>query len=348
MIMASATPVITGTGSYFPGAPLSNEALEKALCFPVVSAMSYFGISNRHFAVDVNTGERLEPGLGTTEMAARAAELALEEAGLAPSSIDLIITNTTSADESLPLMYSQLQRRLGLGEVFGLDIRGGCSASVQSLHLASTLMRSGLIRRALIVSSECISPYCYTPLLGRKNLSLKRVINGIIFGDGAGAIVVEREDVITRPKEVAMKLSCTDARSVLPDEPFGFQLSTPDGKVSTQHNHKTIERVVPQIIARAFAELRKVETTADFDSDVLLVPQVNQTMIELIDPELLASLEARSLLYCGDEIGSVPTAGVPIALDKALRSGFIDAKSRVQIVAVDTASWSYSFVELLP
>lgn len=347
--MSPSNVLITGTGSYFPGPPIDNGTLECALDFPVASMMSYFGIESRHFAVSPATGERLESGLGTAEMAARAAEAALAAAQVAPGSIDLIITNTTTNEETLPLLYSQLQRRLGLGEVIGIDIRGGCSASIQSLIQASILIQSGLVERALIVSSECISPYCYTPLLGRKKLSSKEVLNGLIFGDGAGALVLEREDLALSKAGVIMRVGCFGVRSVFPEEPFGFLLSSSgSGKVNTQHNNKVIARVVPHIISRAFAELAKVESQDSFRSDVLLVPQVNQTMIELIDPDLLKKLSTRSMFYCGDEIGSVPTAGVPIALDKAVRTGFIDTGSRVQIVAVDTASWSYAFVEMLP
>jgi 3-oxoacyl-[acyl-carrier-protein] synthase-3 len=340
---------IIGTGSYFPGPAVGNDVLEQVLDYPVASMMSYFGIESRHFAVDPKTGERREAGLGTTEMGARAAEKALKAANVTPDSIDLIITNTTTNEQSLPLLYSQLQRRLGLGEVVGIDMRGGCSASIQSLIHASMMIESGHVERALVVSTECISPYCYAPLLGRTGVSSKEIINGLIFGDGAGAVVLQRSDSSEAQAKTGMHFGCFGVRSIFPEESFGFELSgAGSGKLVTKHNNKIIADVVPRIISRVFDELFRMESRDKYESDVLIVPQVNSTMIDLIDPVLLESLSKRSMFYCGDEIGSVPTAGVPIALDKALRSGFIDNDSRVQIVAVDTASWSYAFVELLP
>ena len=101
---------MVGAGSFTPGEPISNERLEHILDAPVVATMRYFGVESRHFAVSAESGEPLESGLGCMEMAARAGEAALRDAGIEAAQVDLLITATSTPDHELPPFPYELQK----------------------------------------------------------------------------------------------------------------------------------------------------------------------------------------------------------------------------------------------
>ncbi|MEK6748754.1 MAG: hypothetical protein AABY83_06055 [Pseudomonadota bacterium] len=120
---------ITGVADYSPGPPVTNAELEVALQTPVTTLMNYFGVESRHYVIDPATGERREPGLGTTEMSVRAAQRALKQAGVEVGEVDFLITSSSTPDDRLPPLTYQIQRKLGLGEIRTLDLRGGLHGS---------------------------------------------------------------------------------------------------------------------------------------------------------------------------------------------------------------------------
>jgi 3-oxoacyl-[acyl-carrier-protein] synthase-3 len=331
---------ISGVGSYSPGPAISNDELEGILKVPVKTVMSYFGVETRHYVVDPKTGKRIEPELGVTEMAARAAKKAMDNSNITTSDIDFLITSSSSIETMLPPFTHQVQSRLGLSSIQMLDIRGGCAASMQGLMIAQSLLRTGQARRVLIVGSECISPYYYVNLLNNTDPRTEDIMNGLVFADGAGAVIVELREEAEARGVANQVLKFIKSPSNFHDRPPGFGL---DAKGRPRHNHKAIREVLPEVVKEAGELLARGVSQVQGGVDLLISPQANPSMIGLGDPYEFA----RERFYIGSETGNAPAAAIFRAMDKAIERGkLMPGKTRVGILGLETSSWGYSVAYL--
>ena len=192
--------VITGTGMYIPEASVDNNDLAKVMDTSDEWIQVRTGIAKRQYAA---------PDQATSDLAVPAARQAIENAGLTPADIDYVIFATMTADYFFPGSAPFLQRKLGLDQVPCLDIRQQCAGFVYALQLADALIRSGQHRRVLVVGAETHaslvpwSPESWRIVLGQsdgpvsaedyeKNTNTRDRV--VLFGDGAGAVVVEAKD----------------------------------------------------------------------------------------------------------------------------------------------------------
>jgi len=343
--MSTYTAKMIGIGSYLPGPAIQNGSLQDILQFPVQIFMSYFGTVSRHFVVSPLTGEKIEENLGSTEMAARAAELAIISAGIDKNKIDLLITNTSTPDKRLPPFSLLLQKRLKIDKLKTIDIRGGCAAGIQGLYLAKTLIEGGQASCALVCGAECTSPYYYVPLLDKKNPSQSDLINGLIFGDGAAACILEREDVIGGG-DYLFSLGYSSTMSCFPYEPAGYELTS---DLKTKHNHKAIRKTLPEVVVAAQTDLEKGTKKFVLDHDLIILPQVNLSMINMVGTELERDLIKNKMFYIGDIVGNVPAPALLLALDHAIKKRVAQPLiSTIGIISIETTSWIYAVAELLP
>lgn len=345
-----AATFIVGLGSYLPGAPVSNAVIAERLPHvPVFDLMRYFGVEQRHFVVSPDTGARTEKDFGTTELATRAARAAIADAGLPVEEIDLIVTTTATPDVIMPPLARQLQRRLGIERAQLCDLRGGCAAAIQGLILAQTMIRSGRARTALICGAECMSPHYYTErLLQNAAPSSLDMINGLIFADGAAAMIVSGEKA-ARGERPALTIGYCNAVSTHPHEQEGLLIGPDEEKllpVQTTHNHKLIRRLLPQIVDTAVMDLVTNGGRAADDYTTIIVPQANQSLMSMVVPELAIGLEGL-MYYIGDRTANIPGAAMVMALDFAVREGKVAREGQaLGVVAAETASWTYAVVDL--
>ncbi len=189
--------VITGTGMYIPDATVDNHALAKVMDTSDEWIQVRTGIAKRQYAA---------PDQATSDLAVPAARQAIENAGLQPSDIDYLVVATMTPDYFFPGSAPFLQRKLGLEHVPCLDIRQQCAGFVYALQLADALIRSGQHKRVLVVGAEAHaslipwSDHTWSVALGqddgpvskedheKNTVTRDRVV---LFGDGAGAVVVE-------------------------------------------------------------------------------------------------------------------------------------------------------------
>jgi 3-oxoacyl-[acyl-carrier-protein] synthase-3 len=295
---------IAGTGSYLPPRRVTNADLAAELGARGVETSDQWiiertGIRARHFAA---------PDVTSSELAAHACRHALESAGIAASEIDLIIVATSTPDMVFPSAACILQNKLGIAGCAAFDIQAVCSGFVYALTVADSMIRSGAARKALVVGAEVFS----------RILDFNDRTTCVLFGDGAGAVVLEASD---KPGILASDLHA-DGKHVgilcVPGTVSGGQvLGDPVLKMDGQAVFKLAVGVLEEA---ARATLAKAGRT-DADIDWLIPHQANIRIMQGTAKKLKLPLD--KLIVTVDEHGNTSAASIPLALDAAVRSGKI-------------------------
>jgi 3-oxoacyl-[acyl-carrier-protein] synthase-3 len=290
---------IVGTGSYLPAKVLSNKDLEAMVDTSDEWIFSRTGIRQRHVAAE---GEQ------TSDLACKAATRAMQAAGIEPGHIDLIIVATTTPDIIFPSTACILQAKLGIGECPAFDIQAVCSGFIYGLATADALMRSGQYQHALVVGAET-----YSRILDWKDRG-----TCVLFGDGAGAVVLKASDT---PGILSSHLHA-DGRhkdmlavpgSVHGGKVVGRPFLTMDGGAVFKFAVKVLDEVVVEALAAN--HLQKS------DIDWLIPHQANVRIIQSTAKKL--GLPMDKVVVTVERHGNTSAASVPLALDEAVRDGRI-------------------------
>jgi 3-oxoacyl-[acyl-carrier-protein] synthase-3 len=291
---------IVGTGKYLPERVLTNFDLEKMVDTSDEWIRSRTGIERRHIASD---------GEATSHLACRAARVAIDDAGLRPEDIDLVIVGTTTPDLIFPNVGCLVQEQLGIPAAPAFSLEAACSGFVYALAIADQFIRCGPTRRALVIGAETMS----------------RIIDWtdretcVLFGDGAGAVVIERSN---EPGIIYSNLGADGRYRDLLYASRGVSAPPTDqegGTLRMKGNEvfrvavKTLENMVDEVIAA-----NKLEKGA---IDWLIPHQANIRIIQATAKRLQMPMERVVLTV--QEHGNTSAASVPMALDTAIRDGRI-------------------------
>jgi 3-oxoacyl-[acyl-carrier-protein] synthase-3 len=167
--------VVAGHGAYLPEKILTNSDLEKIVDTSDEWIVSRTGIRERHIAAE---------GEMTSHLATHAARQALERAGIAGADVDLIVLGTTTPDETFPAAATKVQTALGADHAFAFDVQAACSGFIYALAVADNFIRLGQAKNAVVIGAETFS----------RLLDWKDRTTCVLFGDGAGAVVLRAED----------------------------------------------------------------------------------------------------------------------------------------------------------
>ncbi len=295
---------ITGTGSYLPPRRLTNADLASELAAKGVETSDDWivertGIRARHFAA---------PQVCSSDLAVEAAKKALEAAGLLAGDIDLIIVATSTPDMVFPSAACILQNKLGIAGCAAFDVQAVCSGFVYALTVADALIKTGSASKALVIGAEVFS----------RILDFSDRTTCVLFGDGAGAVVLEASDA---PGILASDLHA-DGKHVgilcVPGTVSGGKiLGDPLLKMDGQAVFKLAVGVLE---SAARATLAKANLT-DADIDWLIPHQANIRIMQSTAKKLKLPLE--KLIVTVDEHGNTSAASIPLALDVSVRSGKI-------------------------
>ena len=301
---------ITGTGSYLPPRRLTNADLVAELAAQGVETSDEWivertGIRARHFAA---------PDVCSSDLGFEAAKKALEAAGLAPQDIDLIIVATSTPDMVFPSTACILQHKLaqlsddarGIAGCPAFDVQAVCSGFVYALTVADAMIQTGAANKALVVGSEVFS----------RILDFKDRTTCVLFGDGAGAVVLEASDT---PGILASDLHA-DGKHVgilcVPGHVSGGQvLGDPLLKMDGQAVFKLAVGVLEDA---ARAVLDKAGKTAE-DIDWLIPHQANIRIMQSTARKLKLPMD--KVVVTVDQHGNTSAASIPLALDHAVRNG---------------------------
>ncbi|MBK6294815.1 MAG: ketoacyl-ACP synthase III [Rhodoferax sp.] len=293
---------IAGTGSYLPPRRLSNAELAAELATTGVETSDQWivertGIRYRHFA---------EPNVGSSDLALQACRSALQAAGVTAQDIDLIIVATSTPDMVFPSTACILQNKLGAHGGAAFDVQAVCSGFVYALAVADSMIQTGAATKALVVGAEVFS----------RILDFKDRTTCVLFGDGAGAVVLEASDT---PGILASDLHA-DGKHVgilcVPGHVSGGAvLGDPLLKMDGQAVFKLAVGVL-ESAARAVLE-KAGKTEADID---WLIPhQANIRIMQSTARKL--KLPMSQVVVTVDQHGNTSAASIPLALDSAVRGG---------------------------
>ena len=293
---------ITGTGSYLPPRRVTNADLVAELAQSGIQTSDEWivertGIRARHFAApDVTSGD----------LGLEAARKALEAAGCEPQDIDLIIVATSTPDMVFPSVACILQNKLGASGCPAVGVQAVCSGFVSALTVADAMIQTGAAKRALVVGAEVFS----------RILDFKDRTTCVLFGDGAGAVVLEASDT---PGILASDLHadgqyvgilCVPG-NVSGGEVLGDPLLKMDGQAVFKLAVGVLEKAARATLAKA--------NLTDADIDWLIPHQANIRIMQSTAKKLKLSMD--KVVVTVDQHGNTSAASIPLALDHAVRTG---------------------------
>lgn len=288
---------ILGTGSYVPPTVLTNDDLAQIVDTNDEWISARTGIRRRHVAVDETT----------SEMAAKAAAAALENSGVEPEELDLILCATVSGDYICPNMACLVQRAIG-ASCPAFDLNGACSAFLLLLETAAAYLSTGRYRKILCVGAEQMS----------RILDWTDRSTCILFGDGAAGVVLEPGDnylgseLIFRGSQELLNLPTAvgtfPGSRLEPQHPYVYMNGSEIYKFAT--------RIVPQVIQ----QLLDKTGTAQTDVKWVICHQANRRIIEAA-ARRLKDIPAEKFLMNIEDYGNTSAASIPLLLDECNRAG---------------------------
>ncbi|MCB9989247.1 MAG: ketoacyl-ACP synthase III [Rhodospirillales bacterium] len=296
--------VIASCGGYLPEKTMTNADLEKIVDTSDEWIVQRSGIRERHIAAADEA---------TSDMAAAAARVALKNGGYGPADIDGIIVATTTPDKTFPSVAVHVQATLGIGPCVAFDVQAVCSGFVYALSIADMFVKTGQARRILVIGAEKMSAV----------LNWEDRTTCVLFGDGAGAVVVEADE---------SGQGTVEDRGVLSSHLYanGVQkglLYTNGGPSTTgEAGHIVMEgrevfKNAVQYMADIVSEVLEENGISDSDIDWLVPHQANIRIIEATAKKLHMSMD--QVVVTVDRHGNTSAASIPLALADAVESGKI-------------------------
>lgn len=293
---------IAGIGSFLPEKVLTNKDLEGMMETSDEWIRERTGIKRRHIAGDDET---------TASISVKAARRAMEMAGVTADDLDLIVVGTCTPDKVIPAAACIVQRELGAKGCPALDVNAACSGFVYGLDFANRYIQTGGAKKALVIGAETLS----------RITNWEDRATAVLFGDGAGAAVVEASD---EPGILATHIHANgefeDLLQTTGGVSLGFDASCDRDRFITMQGNAVFKRAVATFDSMAR------ETVADLDGhlddiDWFIPHQANMRIIKAAAKKLGMPMER--VITTVDEHANTSAASIPLALDKAVREGRI-------------------------
>jgi 3-oxoacyl-[acyl-carrier-protein] synthase-3 len=300
---------IIGTGSYLPTHILTNAELEKRIETTSEWIVERTGIRERHIAAE---------GELTSDLAQKAAESAIEAAGIDAGEVELIVVATTTSDRVFPSTACVLQAKLGITNGCpALDVQAVCSGFVYAVSVADQFIRSGQVKTALVVGAETLSRI--TDWSDRSNCML--------WGDGAGAVILRASE---QPGIIATHLHADGRYQDLLFVDGGVSLKK-EGACYMRMSGNAVFKMAVNTLDAIVDETLAANGLQKSDIDWLVPHQANIRIIQATAKKLGMSMDR--VVVTVDRHGNTSAASIPLALDTAVREGKIKPGERVLMEA---------------
>ncbi|SDU06390.1 beta-ketoacyl-ACP synthase III [Stappia sp. ES.058] len=306
--------IVLGTGSYLPQRKLTNAELAEMVDTSDEWIVQRTGIRARHIAAD---------GELTSDLAVKAATRALDAAGLGAQDIDLIILATATPDNTFPASAVTVQQKLGITHGFAFDVHAVCSGFVYALSTADAYLRCGMAKRALVIGAETFS----------RILDWTDRTTCVLFGDGAGAMVLEVSEGEGSAADRGILTS--HLRS---DGNHRDKLYVDGGPSSTQtvgHLRMQGREVFRHAVSMITDVVEDAFAATDTDADALdwFIPhQANRRIIDASVKKL--GIDPAKVVVTLEDQGNTSAASIPLAVDAAVRDGRVKRGDLIMLEAM--------------
>jgi len=322
--------VITGYGSFAPEKTLTNDELAKMVDTSDEWITTRTGIKVRHITTENES---------TAFLATQAAKRALEEAHLDPANLDLIIVATITPEMVFPSTASFVQRALKASNSWVFDLAAACSGFVYGLSIVQQFLESGRLRNALVIGAETLTKI--TDWTDRTSC--------ILFGDGAGAVVLERRDDGAKGILYSTMYSDGDRWEALNCQAYGSRHPASKGlddpkKIFMQIKGREVyQQAIRRIVETVNECLEACNLSLD-DIAMVISHQMNARIIESATKRL--GLPDEKVFININEYGNTSAASVPIAFDECVRKGRIKRGDIVILVAFGAGlTWGANVIQ---
>ena len=320
---------IAGTGSFLPPQRVTNQELAARLAADGIDTsdewiVSRSCISARHYAA---------PDMAASDLAVEAARRALDAAGLAPNDIDLIIVATSTPDMVFPSTACIVQSKLGIDNGCpAFDMQAVCSGFVYALATADQFIRGGMHRRVLVIGAEVFS----------RILDFKDRTTCVLFGDGAGAVVLTASDT---PGVLGTRMHA-DGRHVgilcVPGNVYGGKVI---GDPLLKMDGQAVFKLAVGVLEKVANEVLDAAGVAASAIDWLIPHQANIRIMQGTCKKL--GLPFERMVVTVDQHGNTSAASIPLALDAAVRDGRIRPGQKVMLEGVGGGfTWGAALVQM--
>ncbi|WP_282946747.1 MULTISPECIES: beta-ketoacyl-ACP synthase III [unclassified Sphingopyxis] len=303
--------ILAGTGSALPRTRVSNAELAERVDTSDEWIVERTGIRFRHIA---------EPDETTATLGADAAKQALAAAGLQPADIGLIIVATATPDNTFPASATKVQAILGAPDCIAFDVAAVCSGFLYAVSVADSMLRTGAAKHALVIGSETFS----------RILDWEDRTTCVLFGDGAGAVVLSAEGVEDDRGILATRLHAEGKYTDMLYVDGGPSTTGTVGHVRMQ-GREVFRHAVTNLAAVLGEVLEDVGLSAH-DIDWVVPHQANKRIIDATAKKL--GLPAERVVLTVDQHANTSAASVPLALDLAVRDGRIKRGDLVVLEAM--------------
>ncbi len=327
--MAKQNAVATGYGFYAPPRVVTNFDLEKLVDTSDEWITSRTGIKERRFAAD---------GESTSSMATRAARVAIERAHLRPQDVELVIVGTCSPDYLFPATACLVQRGLGAERAGAFDVEAACTSFVSALAIANGMILAGTHRNAVVIGAECLS----------RLLDFKDRTTCVLFGDGAGAVVLEASNASVGVESAVLHSDGSKGDLLWVEAGASRMPATNDTVAQGKHyirmqGGETFKLAVKSMADAAEEALAEANVTAD-DIDIMIPHQANVRIIDAVVKRLRFPPE--KVFVNIQRYGNTSAASIPIAIAEAAEQGRLKKGDRVLLAAFGGGfTWGASVME---
>lgn len=307
---------ITGIGSYLPSKVLTNFDLEKMVDTSDDWIIQRTGIKERRI---------VENGQITSDLATQASLRAMEDAGVSPQDLDMIITSTITPDHIFPSTSCFIQQKIGASRAGAFDILAACAGFIYAISIGESFVNSGAMETILVVGAECLSKI--TDYTDRTTC--------VLFGDGAGAVIIQKSR--TKHEILATNLAADGSQSDVLIMPGGGARNPASLESVQQRTHyiqfkgKEVFRLAINNITSLILETVEKNGISLQDIDLIIPHQSNYRIIEATMEKLGLPMEKAFVNI--DKYGNTSSASIPIAIDEARKEGRLSKGDIVMLVA---------------
>lgn len=326
---------ISSIGTYLPGPPIDNKTLSAVLKVNEEWIDFFIGTKSRHFCMDMHTGKQIYT---LSDICVEAAKKAITQSGVHLSAIEAIILSTATPDHLMPATVNMIADKLGLNHVATYQLQSGCGGAIQALDVGAQLIKSERFSNILVIGGDVCNKFLDLQQ-DFTQLSSNELINYVLFGDGAGAVVLTREQcsgII-----LGEYINRFTGLGQLPGQMINWfgvknQEANQDIKIICE-DYKAIELKVPMMARELLYELLAKMRWQKAAVDYFLPPQLSKNMTEKIIAHL--DLPIHKTINCVELTGNNGNALPFMQLAELFPLMTHEKNQKGVMIAIESSKW---------